>query len=376
MKLHKVELTEQLNELPDVDALSVAASRELPAFDLGVFVLGFEERCVGIANLLSQADVTCRRVRYLTYATNLDDNRANERPLTDSLKGMSEDVEDMLGDAPDFSARLAETLEAVCAESDHARPKVLFDMSVASERLIMRCMKAFMDADIELTVLYAEAAEYHPTIEEWRKDRERWIDDDDSLGLEQGIGELDYSVEYPGTSLEPLPEFLVIFASFSHERAQAIVNAVDPTLGTAEGRERLVWFVGEPHLAEDSWRAEAAREINRLGEKDRQIAASTFQYKEVLRELDAVHRGARAHHRVTISPMGSKLQTLGASLFCHMHDDVRVVLARPREYSASNYSHGCKAMWLLRFGQTERVRHALRRVGSLVVDTDDRGSGK
>lgn len=373
MRLHRVELTEQLSELPDPEQLTLAAARSAPAYDLGIFVLGFEERCLAVSNLLAQAEVTCAQARYLTYVTNVDDNRANERQLTEAMNAMSAEVEDMLGDSPDFSSRLDEVLQAVCAEADHAIPKVLFDMSVASDRLIMRCMKSLLNADIELTVLYAEAADYHPTQSEWVNDKGQWLDDE-RLGLERGIGDLDYSVEYPGLSLEPLPEFLLLFPSFSHERAQAIINAVDPTLGTAEGRERLVWFLGQPHFDKDFWRLDAVREINRLSGDDRQIPTSTFDYKAVLRELDAVHRLARAHHRVTLSPMGSKLQTLGASLFCYMHADVRVVLARPREYNASSYSHGCKAMWAVRFGRTHRVRHVLRRVGSLVIDRPEPGS--
>lgn len=367
MELHKTELTEQLALLPDPTNFNLAAAKDGGHYDLGLFVLGFEDRCYATAGLLAEAKVNFGSARYLTYVTNVDDNRANERQLTEYLGELAKDSAPMFGDDPELTTRLDQLLATLDGDQE-SPPRVLFDMSVASDRLIMRCLKSLLNANIDLTLLYSEAAVYHPTEGEWQQDPSEWKDDE-RLGLERGVGDLDYSIEYPGHSLEPLPEFLLLFPSFSHERSQAIINSVDPTLGTSEGRERIVWFLGEPHLDEDSWRLNALREINDLTEADRQHPTSTFDFKAVLRVLDSVYAEASGTHRVTLSPMGSKLQTLASSLFCYMHPDVRVVLARPREYNAARYSHGCKAMWRMHFGHTQQIRRTLDEVGTLTLES-------
>jgi hypothetical protein len=71
---------------------------------------------------------------------------------------------------------------------------------------------------------------------------------------------------------------------------------------------------------------------------------------------------------MTVSPLGSKLQALGTSLFCYMHPDVRVMTAIPKIYNAALYSEGCAAIWHLDFGETSSVREQLESVGTIAVD--------
>jgi hypothetical protein len=95
---------------------------------------------------------------------------------------------------------------------------------------------------------------------------------------------------------------------------------------------------------------------------------STFDYQDSLRILEKIHLERANTFRLTLSPMGSKMQALGAALFCCLHPDVRVVFVTPREYNAAHYSEGCKATWMIDFGFLPRMRDLLDRVGQLSIE--------
>lgn len=360
-RLHRIELSEVYGRLPEVRPLDTGDASVVDA-DLFLATLGFEERALSVPRALAEAGVRADHARYFTYATNAPDNRSNETQLVASLGAISDDVEELFADDREGLERF----DGLVRDLGRARgtaPHVVLDISVASNRLILRAMKRLLDAGARLTVVYAEAASYFPSREQFEADPEEWTSDE-RLGLERGVGDLDLGVEYPGHALDPLPDLLLIFPGFSRERAQAVLSAVDPNLLVAP-EQRVTWFVGRPHEIGDAWRLDAMRQVNRLSDSDRQVEVSTFEYREALSVLDGAARLAEQKFRVTLSPMGSKLQALGASLFCFMHPSVRVIFATPVEYNAAQYSEGCRRMWVIDFGPLVEVRALLDSVGKL-----------
>ena len=334
--------------------------------DLFLCALGFEPRCLTLPGRLKDAGYKARRAAYFKYATNLDDNAVNLPELEGCLREIAPRVEPVEADAPDFPARLRALLELVMSEASAKPPRITLDISVTANRLLLRCMKVFLEYDICARIIYSEAAVYHPTKEEYKQNPAKW-EKEDLLGLERGVGEVMPSIDYPGHALDQLPDFLILFPSFKGERSKAVISFVDPSLLTSPGN-KVVWLLGVPHLRRDHWRLDAMKRINAIGQDTSQFEVSTFDYKDTLRVLEGLHAEMSERYTITLSPLGSKMQALGTALFCYMHPDVRVIFSTPKEYNAAQYSKGCKEVWKLDFGPLSELRCRLDQVGTLCVE--------
>ena len=133
--------------------------------------------------------------------------------------------------------------------------------------------------------------------------------------------------------------------------SKAIIAKVDPSLLTSP-KDNVLWVLGKPRLPEDSWREDAMRNINDIAADQQQHSLSTFVYKDSIRVLDCIHSEKWDKCNITLAPNGSKMQALGAALFCYLHPDVRVMFATPKEYNATQYTEGCKNTWVIDFGST------------------------
>jgi predicted glycoside hydrolase/deacetylase ChbG (UPF0249 family) len=127
-------------------------------------------------------------------------------------------------------------------------------------------------------------------------------------------------------------------------------------------------MLGVPHAPVDSWRLEAMAKINGVTGDQRQFHVKTFDYKDTLRTLEAVHDEMWDQHNLSIAQFGSKLQSLGTALFCHIHPEIRLWFAVPKKYNATQYSEGCKATWVIELGSMPALRSALLGVGKLRID--------
>lgn len=365
-KIVRCELVDVLPTLPAIVPFDSGPSGTESPDDLFLCALGFEPRCLTLPRLLQEAGYKANRAVYLEYATNRDDNAANLPELETRLRAMSATVRPLEADSPDFPNRLRALLELVISEAAGKPPRVTLDVSVAANRLLVKCANILLEYDICARILYSEAAIYHPTKEEYERNPAHW-QTDDVLGLERGVSDVVTSIDHPGHHLDPLPDCLILFPTFKAERSKAVISAVDSSLFTGPGK-KVHWLLGVPHLEEDRWRLEAMRTINALGIDTPQYEVSTFDYKDTMRALESIHRAVSERYKITLSPIGSKMQALGTALFCHMHPDVRIMFATPKEYNAVQYSEGCKARWKIDFGSLKELRCVLDRIGILKVE--------
>lgn len=365
-KIVRCEIVDVLPTLPDIAPLDSGALGTANPDDLFLCALGFEPRCLTLPRALQEAGYKANRAVYLEYATNRDDNAANLPELETCLRAMSATVRPLEADSPDFPNRLRALLELVISGAASKPPGVTFDVSVAANRLLVRCVKILLEYDICARILYSEAAIYYPTKKEYEGNPARW-QTDDVLGLERGVSDVVTSIDHPGHHLDPLPDCLILFPTFKAERSKTVISTVDPSLLTSPGK-KVIWLLGVPHLEEDRWRLEAMRTINAIGEDTPRHEVSTFDYKETMRALESIYREVSERYKITLSPIGSKMQALGTALFCHMHPDVRIMFATPKEYNAVQYSEGCKARWKIDFGSLKELRCVLDKIGTLKVE--------
>jgi hypothetical protein len=364
--IHITQLSEIISELPDVIALTPAKRiTDRKRFTLYMCALGFEPRCLSIPEVLTGGGRIAKNAVYFQYGTNRDDNIVNRSRLIEALQQIAESVTSFEVDEPEFPQRFRQMVESFNSKSGAEPIEILFDISVAANRLIMKSIGVLLSLNVRLSVLYSEAAVYHPTFEEYEGNLERYHAGT-IPGLEHGVSDVSVSEDHPGYHIDPLPDCVILFPSFNKERSRKVIDYVDPTLQIAPGN-KVLWLVGLPHYGEDRWRTAAMRALNDLSEKDLQYEVSTFDYKDALQALEAIYNEKNAGHKITVSPMGSKLQALGCAFFSYLHPDVRVVFATPKEYKALQYSSGCKEMWILDLSEVHGIRKLLDAVGQIKI---------
>jgi len=363
--LREIELAQAISRLPDMEPLNAGRDLAGSTDDIFLCALGFENRCLHLPRSLAEDDYRAGLALYCTYSTSEQENDVNRKALEDYLGSISDTVEVLAADDSAFVNRLRDRIREVAKRVQDRQPRIVFDCSVAANRLLLKCMKVLIECDAVVRVIYSEASIYHPTRHEYTSKPSAWTGET-SLGLERGVSNVAVSPDHSGHHLDPLPDCVVLFPTFKPERSRAVLSFVDPSLVTTPG-DNVIWLLGAPHLTEDAWRLDVMREVNGIGTHLPQHVVSTFDYKETLSLLESLHAARARHFKISLSPLGSKMQALGCSLFHYLHPDVRVIFATPEEYNASQYSEGCKATWQLRFGFMPKIRHELDKIGTVEI---------
>jgi hypothetical protein len=362
--VHEIGLSDVISKLPDISPMQI--EKDFPSLkeDLFLCALGFEDRCTWIPQLISKkGKYKCGEVIYFEYSTNPEDNEVNRIELVEALRTFSDVVTPMQCDSEDFAATLQQILTRLCQREEY--PKVTFDISVCSSKLLLTVLKNLCQFKVELRLVYSEADIYHPTKDELGQTKKE--PGEEKFGLTRGVSRVFPSREYPGWNLDALPEAIIAFATFSPDRTKAMIAYIDENLLQKPG-DRVIWVIGKPHLEEDYWRIDHLVEVNEVSTQSQSFEVSTFDYKETLRTLHRIYKQYSSKYHLNITPLGSKMQCLGIALFCCMKPDVTIMFAPPVEYNASHYSEGCKATWVIEFGRLNDVLDVLGEVGVIRIE--------
>lgn len=362
----KVELSSIIGRLPDIQRFNPRMGPALGPDDLFLCALGFEPRCLALPRALAENGYRSEHVVVFEYDTNVKENERNRAELESFLGEISDNIQLISLSDPDYPNELRRILTSLRGRTQEQDPRITFDLSVAANRIVVTAMAALCEAEACLNILYSEAAVYHPTQAEYEAQASEWTSGS-LLGLERGVGDVRPSREFPGQPFDQSPDAVILFPTFKAERSRAVITFVDPSLDGVHGQQ-IVWLVGIPPLAENLWRVEALKAINGLSDVDVQHPISTIDYKETLNSLESVYERLSNDFNLTLSPIGSKMQALGSSLFCYIHPDTRIVFAIPKEYNAAQYSEGCREFWRIDFGHLSDLRALLGSVGKLVID--------
>jgi hypothetical protein len=359
-RIEAIELEHVLPTLPQITPLTNTPEQA----DLYLCALGFEPRCLAIPQRMAMEGRSIQMCRYIELNTNIADNRNNLRELQAALSVISQDVKSLNADTPAYERQLGLIISRLQAAIGRP-PVVLFDISVAANRLLLRTFKLLLEAAVELHILYTEAAVYHPTREEFDADIEKWTSDE-HIGTEIGVSSILPSSEYAGQHLDPLPNCIVLFPSFRKDRSLAVISKVDETLVT-NPRDNVIWILGVPRAEANRWRTGAMKLINQIPDSAPQFDVTTFDYRDTLAVLERIYRDRWSKFNMTISPLGSKLQAIGTALFCYLHPDVKLLFAAPKQYNAAEWSNGSSQQWIISLGSTPVLRTELERIGTLAV---------
>ena len=365
-RARKIELSTVMGSLPEIQEFNPYKQSTYGPDDLFICALGFEPRCLTLPRMLAENGYRSEQVVIFEYDTNVQDNEVNRQELTGYLNAISERATTLsLGDT-DYPNKLRCILRSLPGGTVESDPRIAFDLSAAANRIVVTTMAILCESEAYLNVLYSEATTYHPTKAEYEAEPSAWRTES-LLGLERGVGGVRPSREFPGQHFDQLPDAIILFPTFKAERSKAVIDFVDPSLIGARG-EHIVWLVGVPPLPENKWRVDALKEINGLTETDLQHEICTLDYRDTLSRLESIYGQLWDRFKLTLSPIGSKMQALGSSLFSHMHPDTRIVFAIPEEYNATQYSDGCRQTWRIELGSLSNLRNLLGSVGKLEID--------
>jgi hypothetical protein len=365
-----------VRQLDDVVAALPSATEfapeTLPSSDLLITVLGFEERCLAIPEALAGAGHRAGRTVICQYPTNPDDNSRNEQPLRALLGRMCSNEPCIVPIAGDLAAGLREHVEESAPSS--ARARVVLDISVASNALIIGALSTLLDCDLDLEILYAEADMYRPTRDEYDE-----LSKDQRLanGAELAKGVLDVTTasELPGRHAVGLPHRVIVFPGFDRDRVRAAISQVDNDFIIEIARAPLTWMIGQPLHEEDRWRQAALLALHEVPADHEKHVVSTFRYHETMYALEDVNRVCGLQANQSVIPLGSKMQAVGVTLFCFARPEIAVVVAQPREYSAVSYSRGARQLWHLVLGETRTLVGLLHSVDTIALEpVDDAGA--
>ena len=328
--------------------------------DIVVGAAGFEERCLALPQMARGMPGRPADALFYSYPMNEPENKLRLAELQ-AIAQVSFGSFRIVG--PNERDLASELRSLVQSRTRERRPRVLVDISGMSGRLLLFVCRQALLLDCDLTVFYAEAAEYRPTQAEFSLQRPHYVENG-GLGLEDGIGEVVPSDSAPGENDPSLPNRVLVLAGFSHTRARAGISYVDPAL--VQSAHQVDWILGKPRLARDYWRLEAARVVHSL-EEGQFVELSTSDYRDSVSLFLSEFRKWYSTANLTVVPLGSKSQIFGLALSLWSHPEVRAVVASPSRYSASDYSKGWGTCWASDLGPTKGLGALMRSVGELTL---------
>jgi len=347
-----VKAVDGLPELATLEELIAGNSR----FDVYLGAMGFEERTAEAAALLARRGIRVEKAFLfefdLYYTATTKRREAYERAVEQITCGKPYRPINAPVSVPDpiFSERFGDMLRTASS----SRPiRILFDVTSCPSLIMSQALTFLLDSNCDITILYSEAAEYYPAKDEWESGRAKPF----GTMVQGPFAGVRFVAKPPmlqADDLGELPVLLVLFPTFNTERTAGVLADLEPA-------ERI-WLIGEPHdLARNSYRIDMAKTFAapNIHPGDQWSLLTTFDYRKTLLALASIYEEKRFRYRVVIMPHGSKMQTVGVSLFCSVHQ-ASEVFATPKTYNPDRYSRGCIQVWGLNLGDTRSLVHRIR----------------
>jgi len=366
VRTKEIGFADVLSELADIIPFHCEKDLAKQKYDVFLCALGFEERCLTIPERLANSSAfECKQAIYFEYTTNVEDNAVNRPRLIRAFQEFSDSYNSLSCDEEDFTKKLRELVRRTTLYND--KPKIVFDISTSSSKLLLLTIKVLLEFDIYLRIIYSEAAIYHPTCEEFEKEPKKWTTEEE-FGIARGVGKIIPSSEHPGNRRDKLPEVIIAFPTFKPERTNAITTDIDESIPIKPGK-KVIWIIGDPHMDEETKkkRKDMIRNINKIPADAPSYEVSTLDYKKTIEILEQIYKPKETKFHINISALGSKMQSLGIGLFWYVRQDSSIYFAVPKEYNPSQYSEGCRETWQINFGDLTDVRAILDKVGQLEI---------
>jgi predicted MPP superfamily phosphohydrolase len=220
---------------------------------------------------------------------------------------------------------------------------VVIDISSMSKFLIIVILDILKEYHGDVHIIYSEAKKYYPTREKFEAKKQEEPKSTPTF-LTKDVYKIVTTTSLSSISMQGYPLLTIAFPTFNHIELMALLSEMTP--------QYLIKIEGIPHEQQNHWRLDAIHWLNRKIDESyiyniKKIiheTATTFDYKELVKNLDKIYKNFRYTHKCVIAPTGSKLQTLGVFIFKQMHPEVQIVYPVTKDF-AEEYSEGCKYIW-------------------------------
>ena len=337
-----------LNFLPAIKKMDLD---KVASHSVYIGVAGFEDRALAI---LDEAVWLKKKFDYviaIEYKPFDKRNRKDEfQKKLNQLNILDKNVKWITYDRFEPEGFLVE-FEIINKISSHAS-NIIVDVSAMSKLLIIVLLQGLRNYKDKLSIIYAEAATYHPTKEEFKAQTVRYEKETETLPifLTTDVFNIITTTSLSTISMQGFPLLMIAFPTFNYRELIALISEITP--------QHLILLEGRPHEPHNYWRLDAIRWLNRrileehisideiLTEQERII--STFNYKETINILEKIYQKYKYTRRIVIVPTGSKLQTVGMFLFKQMHPDIQIIYPVTKKF-ADEYTKKYKVLWEISF---------------------------
>jgi len=324
------------DKLPEIDKLKYVDLSD----DLFVCALGFENRCVGAPRLLAKNDYKTKNTIILKYDVHEEDNNVNYYELKELIDHITlnnvieisyktNDVESFYTDSKGFKKITNKLYD------DWSMKKISVDISSFTTIAIIQILDYLFTLNVnKIRIIYTEAEKYYPK-DIQKADEEEYI----SSGVKNILSVPKFSgIHTPGYS-----QLLIVLLGFEPIRTRGIFNILQPS--------RKIGIIGKPSRTDLKWRLNLLSRMykNVFGDQDEILMLSEFNYIEVFKALEEIYDKYGQVNNMTITPLGSKMQTIAVLLFLRNHPDVQLLVSIPIKYDPRRYSEGIGDSFQLAF---------------------------
>ena len=242
--------------------------------------------------------------------------------------------------------------------NEAAQTRVLVDISTMSRLEIMIVLDVCRSSNREISIFYAEAANYGPTEEEYEEARQG-LYPRPSIQVYSGLGGLVRSARLSSVALQGEPTAVIAFMSMNEVLTQALINCISPSrLFLINGRPPShTWREHATAWIHDELRSEWPLSDNPIlaspvGDGLPSRATSTLRYAETVHLFLDLYWNCASEYRIVLAPTGSKMQTVASFIVKAIHRDIHVEYPTPESFLKS-YSQGIGQQWWVDFGKLE-----------------------
>jgi hypothetical protein len=234
--------------------------------------------------------------------------------------------------------------------------KVIVDIS-SMDRMILFAVLHELDAcSLDCDILYTEAETYFPKHEMYEQLTRQNASNDVGFSryLETERSEFAYShdsrlirlEEFFGIQEPGRPFMLISFFAFKRARLQLLMQEFE--------FEKKIFILGNPIREDLQWRKRCMEIIN--WDIIRKTPGAVYRlptlYPKAVDEFlesQVYGSGDFARYNVLLSPLGSKMQTVGCFSFWRRHKEIGIVFSHPRKFYPPSYSQNARETFIVEF---------------------------
>jgi hypothetical protein len=234
---------------------------------------------------------------------------------------------------------------------------VILDVSAMSKLLLLLCLDVCREIECGVSVFYAEAMNYAPSLGQFERARHDLQKYRPSIDVYTGVHGIMHHSRFSSVAMQGQPTAAIAFMSFNEKLTQALLNDVSPSrLFLINGRPPLLgWRETATAWIHEKLRKEWPESDNRVGKDGLPTrVTSTLQYTETVHVLLNLYWDLSVDHRILVAPTGSKMQTLAVFIAKRLHPDIHIEYPTPSGFLDS-YSGGIGQTWMVDFGRLSQV---------------------